>query len=62
MSDFFTSWFAVIIFLTLGVYLVRSILREGIDFSSGSVKDLIGGIGALIYSITLAVAKLIGKV
>lgn len=62
MNIFFESWFAIIIFLAIGVIAIIKTLKKSDGLLSIKVRSVFGGIGAILYSISLAIAKLLGKV
>ncbi len=62
MNDFFTSWLAVCVFLFTGIILIRKNTKEPNGLDSIKFRGYIGGFGAIIYSMVLTIAKLLGKV
>ena len=62
IMNFYESWYSVIVFFTIGLFLNLKQLYNKTDTSNSKFKGYRAGIVALIYSIALAIAKLSGKI
>jgi|GEM_PF-3660621 len=61
-QSFFTSWPSVVIFLIVGILVLRLAIKTSGGLFSTRMKLYLGGIGAIAFSIALLVSKLLGKI
>ncbi len=59
---FFESWYSVILFFIIGILIILKQMNTKSDGFNSKFKGYRAGIVALIYSVSLAIAKIMGKV
>jgi|LakMenEpi03Aug12_release.lakeMendotaPanAssembly.Ray.scaffolds.fasta_scaffold246635_2 hypothetical protein len=63
-NEFTTSWITIIVLFVIGVFNLKYLITKKEDTASFStnMKGYIFSIGVIIYSVSVTIAKLLGKI